>query len=82
MKTFYSLVFILLLFSSSCNAVVCDNWIDTDTGLYSSQCAALYTGQTDSEYNSTMSMIGAVDGAIFLVLVLLIMIDIGRSYKV
>lgn len=78
MKT---LVMLHLLFILS-HAVVCNEDVDVNTGVYDAECAALYLNLDQTQHNNNMALMGFGSGLIFMVGVIFATLNIGRTYRV
>jgi len=60
----------------------CIEYIDQNTGEYSSLCASQYLDITHQNYNFIMGLLGALTGLVFLSSVIYILFHIGKSYRI
>lgn len=60
----------------------CNGYIDTNTSVYSSECASQMLNMQLQDYNFIMALLGGLMGLILLSSIIYIILNVGKSYKV
>jgi len=61
--------------------MICNDYIDTNTSSYSSECAAQMLNMSHQDYSFTMAILGGLVGLVFLSSIIYILFKIGKSYR-